>query len=430
MAVAVEIRMFPEQRAFIEAPERYVAAVSGIRGGKTEGGAIKAFALSAKHAGIVGMVTAPIYKTLLQATLPSILKVFPSQFASAASFNRGDMTLRCANGSMLYLRSTEDPDSLRGPEAGFVWMDEAALSPLLAWQILIGRLSQPGMPNCAYLTTTPKGYNWVWQEFAARERPGYRLLAWSARKNCFLPSEFIASLVASYTDPEFALQEIEGQFVLVGGACYFDAGALQDYLQMVQPPVADGVVKRWQKPIVGRRYCIGVDPAAGIARDRSAIEVVDWQSGQLVAEVADSRIAPDELAALVRDLHTEYNRALVGVEGNQSLAVVSKLKELGVRQYEQREGVAGWATNSRTRPVMLAELAGAVRQRAIGISSRGLVDEMFSFIRDDKGRVQAAEGAHDDRVMAAAIAWQMRHQHGSGIGFRPFVVRDGKRIGG
>ena len=57
---------------------------------------------------------------------------------------------------------------------------------------------------------------------------------------------------------------------------------------------------------------------------------------------------------------------------------------------------------------MLAELAEAVRNRLIVIRSKGGIGEMLSFIRNEQGRPQAAKGAHDDRVMAYALAWQMR----------------------
>ena len=33
---------------------------------------------------------------------------------------------------------------------------------------------------------------------------------------------------------------------------------------------------------------------------------------------------------------------------------------------------------------------------------------MLSFIRNEAGRPQASKGGYDDRVMAYAIAWQMR----------------------
>ena len=68
----------------------------------------------------------------------------------------------------------------------------------------------------------------------------------------------------------------------------------------------------------------------------------------------------------------------------------------------------GWQTDGKTRPVMLAEFAEAIRNRLIVIRCREGIGEMLSFIRNEQGRPQAAKGAYDDRVMAYALAWQMR----------------------
>ena len=420
---------FPKQIEFLRAAEPYVALVTGVGGGKTRAGAAKALMLCIAHPGILGMVTAPTYKMLSDATVRTLFEVWPQEFAGPGNLNKGEMHLRCANGSEILFRSTEDPETLRGPNLGFFWMDEGAQSPLLAWQILQGRLRQADMPHCGWVTTTPQGYNWVYQEFDAKHRADYRLIQYSARDNFFLPPDFIRRLEESYKD-DFALQEIEGRFVITSGACYFQVPVLKDYLAVAQPPLDSGPVHRWQKAIVGRNYVMGVDCAEGLGADNSAAIVVDWQTGQEVAEICGN-YRPDELARLVFDLASEYNKAMLGVERQgPGLAVLQKLAQLHYpRLYNYRPDVPGWLTDSGTRPVMLAELEEAVRQRTFGIMSRALLDEMFSFVRIKTGRVQAAEGAHDDRVMAAAIAWQMRHQPGSSGGFRPFVVRDGKRMG-
>jgi len=68
----------------------------------------------------------------------------------------------------------------------------------------------------------------------------------------------------------------------------------------------------------------------------------------------------------------------------------------------------GWSTNAASRPKMLDELALALRQKAIKIPSKRIVDELYGFIRNAKnGKPEADWGSHDDLVMALAIAWQL-----------------------
>lgn len=70
----------------------------------------------------------------------------------------------------------------------------------------------------------------------------------------------------------------------------------------------------------------------------------------------------------------------------------------------------GWDTNSGTRSKMLQELKDAVEKQVIKIYDRQTVNEMLSFIvvqTSSAWKGTAEIGAHDDLVMALAIAWQM-----------------------
>ena len=126
-------------------------------------------------------------------------------------------------------------------------------------------------------------------------------------------------------------------------------------------------------------------------------------------------------------LHEAYNHAYMGLEragegqerDGDSVVVVDKvvqlLEQCSCRNrlyYHDHESThpetPGWQTDGKSRPVMLAEYAEAIRNRLNIVRSRGGISEMLSFIRNEQGRPQAAKGAHDDRVMAYALAWQMR----------------------
>lgn len=70
----------------------------------------------------------------------------------------------------------------------------------------------------------------------------------------------------------------------------------------------------------------------------------------------------------------------------------------------------GWDTNSATRPKMLQELKDAIDKRTLTLYDKPTINEMFSFIvvqTSSSWKAQAEQGAHDDLVMALAIAWQM-----------------------
>ena len=70
----------------------------------------------------------------------------------------------------------------------------------------------------------------------------------------------------------------------------------------------------------------------------------------------------------------------------------------------------GFATNSKTRPVIIAELVKAVREDINIVSDQETLKEMLTFVRNENFRAEAEEGAHDDCVMSLAIAHYIRPQ--------------------
>lgn len=68
----------------------------------------------------------------------------------------------------------------------------------------------------------------------------------------------------------------------------------------------------------------------------------------------------------------------------------------------------GWPTNARTKLLMIDDLAEAIAEGHLPIHSEGLVDECLAFGTTDTGERGAQPGKHDDLVIAAAIAWQVR----------------------
>ena len=70
----------------------------------------------------------------------------------------------------------------------------------------------------------------------------------------------------------------------------------------------------------------------------------------------------------------------------------------------------GWATTQKTRPQILAGLHTVTEEAPELIRSFETLGEMLVFVYGPGRKPQAAEGQHDDLVMAAAICHQIRSQ--------------------
>ena len=210
---------------------------------------------------------------------------------------------------------------------------------------------------------------------------------------------------------EFA-EDAESCFA-ASGACVFDVPAIDARLQRVGTPAQrkqHGDLLVWLAPARGRRYLIAVDTAGGgTGGDYSVAQVVDLASGLQCAELRGHRTVL-EMAQEVVGLHREYHGAWVVVERNNHGSGV--LAHLGGMMDEARiyrqGGQAGWLTSSSTRPVMLAGLGALLVEQPELFRSERMLRECRSFVRLANGRMGAAAGAHDDCVMAMAIAIAVR----------------------
>ena len=68
----------------------------------------------------------------------------------------------------------------------------------------------------------------------------------------------------------------------------------------------------------------------------------------------------------------------------------------------------GFQTNGLTRPVLVATMQEFMRSHLHLVHDRDTLQEMLSFIRNEKGRAEAEQGEHDDLVMAYGIALMAR----------------------
>jgi phage terminase large subunit len=63
-----------------------------------------------------------------------------------------------------------------------------------------------------------------------------------------------------------------------------------------------------------------------------------------------------------------------------------------------------------TRPTIIARLIEIVREHCDTINDKDTLEELLVIVRNERGRIEAPEGGHDDQMMGLAIAHQIREQ--------------------
>ena len=355
-----------------------------------------------------------------------------------------DMYLRFRNGSEFLFAGLDDAEKLKSIyNITGIWIEEASEITESDFNQLDIRLrGETRYYKQIILSFNPISiHHWLKKRFFDRTDERARVHESTYADNRFLDAEQIRTLEGFRdTDEYFYSVYCLGMWG-VTGKTVFDGKALTARLQALQKPrktglftytddgrtltepqfseSADGCVRIYREPQEGVPYAIGAD-TAGEGSDSFAAQVLDNRTGEQVAMLR-GQFDEDVFARQLYCLGMYYNTALIGVETNFSTYTVMELERLKYPKQYVRESVDdythalrrsfGFRTDAKTRPVILALLIKAVREDPMLLNDATTIGEMLTFVRDEKTlRPQAEAGAHDDTVMALAIAHFIRPQ--------------------
>jgi len=159
-------------------------------------------------------------------------------------------------------------------------------------------------------------------------------------------------------------------------------------------------------------YVLGGD-TAGTGIDYFTGKMIDNTNGRTVATLRKQKIDEDLYGEQMLCLAKYYNDALIGIETNYSRHPIRVIQKYGYTNLYLRERVDevskkvervyGFETTRKTKPIIIGELVELMRDPSIEVDTETL-KEMTTFVKKDNGKMEAIEGAHDDLVMAKAIA--------------------------
>jgi len=203
---------------------------------------------------------------------------------------------------------------------------------------------------------------------------------------------------------------------LASGECVFDMAAIEKAATQAGPTTEsqeNGRTLVWFPPNRGKewQYIIGVDAAGGGSDgDYACAQVIERTMGLQCAEM-HGHFPPFELARRIVALARRYENALLAVErNNHGYGVLAHVKDLGYENIYQQNGQDGWLTSVVTRPAMIEHLAAVLINAPELFHSPRLLGELRTFVRNADGHSAAVDGAHDDCVMAMAVAHSVRRE--------------------
>ena len=226
------------------------------------------------------------------------------------------------------------------------------------------------------------------------------------------------------------------------GKTVFNARAIQNRLETIPKPIKtgyfiydydglritnikwvndkDGYIKLYKLPnqLNFTGFALGGD-TAGEGSDWFVGDVVEAKTGLQVAKLRHQFDA-DQYTRQMYCLGKYYRDALIGIEANFDSFPIRELQRLGYpNQYTRlaqdtytgkTEKRFGFKTTSLTRPTIISQLVELVREHCDTICDKETLEELLTIVRNEKGRIEAPEGGHDDQMMSLAIAHEIKSQ--------------------
>jgi len=165
----------------------------------------------------------------------------------------------------------------------------------------------------------------------------------------------------------------------------------------------------WMNPLEKKEYGITADVAAGVGNDYSAIQVIDLETYEQVAEFYSNKVSLEDFKMIIKTLSEYYNKAKLSIERNSLGAPLCsyfyetlKYENFYLHRRAKSTYVEGFPVTSGNRGSMLANLQSALTNKEIKINSIRTINEIRTFAFLDNGKLGASQGNHDDLVMSLA----------------------------
>lgn len=219
--VTINYKPFPQQKAFHDSDARIRALIAGIGGGKTYAGANEIVKRALQRKDTYWICVAPTYQMLKNIDVPEVERLLPRKLIKKHELS--DNTFTLVNGSRIQFLSGDNPDRLRGTAPDGIWVDEGRDITSYAWSVIYTRATR-GKKALIWVTTTPNGYDWIYNEIYVPfegGNPDYFATIYKSIENPWFDAD-TAEEAKRKLSPEFYRQEYEASFEYFTGRVYKD----------------------------------------------------------------------------------------------------------------------------------------------------------------------------------------------------------------
>lgn len=322
------------QRVIAKHRARFKVVVCGRRWGKTMLGMVVCLAGTQTAAGqkVPGALEggrwwwiAPTYQEGLEGWryLMKLVAKLPN-----TGVKQVGLTVTFEGGGSIQIKTSDNPDNLRGAGLDGAVFDEAAVMKAEVWEIVI-RPALADRQGAALFITTPQHFNWVydlWSRGQDDAYPDWASWQYPTWTNPFIPEAEIEAARAEMEDEDFE-QEFGASFTAIGGAVFKTLGLNRPIFLRPRP-----VGLEFQ------RIGVGMDWGTTKEHNASVVCAAKLRSGVVwyLSSWLDYLGGDTAWFAEAKRCKNDYGATFARVDRSQSSAK-GKLEELG---FEAQNGVA------------------------------------------------------------------------------------------
>jgi hypothetical protein len=309
------------------------------------------------------------------------------------SINKSELTITFINGSVIYFRSAEREDNLRGNTLDYLVVDEAAYIRDTVWsQVLRATVLVRGKK--VLFLSTPRGRNWFYELALRGESEDYT--QYKTFKGSSFDSPYISEqelLEAKQSLPEgIYKQEILAEFIDTGGEVFSN---LKTNCTLTSYP----------PKVAGEKYYAGLD--IGRANDYTVLTILN-SKGEVVRILRERQNVWTVIISEVVKVLREYNpRVYVEING-----IGDPIYEQIRKQYSQADP---FVTTNDSKQHIIEELILGLNEEKVRLPTQDLNPDLyrelsvFTYEYSPKTRrvkYGAPSSFHDDMVMSLALAYE------------------------
>lgn len=394
------------------------------------------------------LVVRKVGKTIRESIFALIQEVISSYDCMPLfKVNKTDMTIECINGNKFIFTGIDDVEKLKSIQGiTDIIIEEGSEIEIGDYRQLDIRLrGKSKYPKQMFIMFNPINVNhWLKKEFFDTRKANATIIETTYKDNRFLDAQAKKVLEDfKESDPYYYMVYCLNEWGVVGKTI-FDAQKVSERLAALRDkqPIkvgmftyeytnqmiddnsiqwiddVDGYIKIYDDVKPGYPYVVGGD-TSGDGSDSFIGQVLNNVTGEQVCTLKH-QFDEDLYTKQMYCLGKYFNNALIGIESNFSTYPIMELTRLGYYHQYNRESVDsytgvlekkyGFKTTSSTRPVIIAALVQVVREEVNLFNDIDTLEEMLTFVRNEKGKATAQLGSHDDCIMSVAIAHHIRNQ--------------------